>query len=235
MGERFTGTVKWFNDTKGFGFIIPDGEGKDLFVHQSSIRSLGFRSLGEGEAVEYQIEYGDDGRTKAVDVTGPDGAPVQGGRSGGGGGGGGGGRGAGGSYGGGGGSSYGGGGGYGFNGGSGGRGGGGGSRNGGGSYGSGGGRGFGGGGGCRCYNCGENGHMTRDCQSEEGAGGKGGVGGYGQVKKFPISVNEKIPQGYLIFVTAGGESVVFNMHSSLAGKKVVLYGLSGYFNPPPKA
>ncbi|KAL3160227.1 hypothetical protein ABBQ32_010982 [Trebouxia sp. C0010 RCD-2024] len=110
------GTVKWFNATKGFGFITPDAGGEDLFVHQTSIQTEGFRSLAEGEPVEYYLEAGDDGRTKAVSVTGPNGAPPQGsGRQEQGGfGGGGGGRGGGGGYSrGGGGGSYGGQGGYG--------------------------------------------------------------------------------------------------------------------------
>ncbi|KAH7518438.1 hypothetical protein FEM48_Zijuj09G0171600 [Ziziphus jujuba var. spinosa] len=76
MSERVTGTVKWFNDQKGFGFITPSDGGEDLFVHQSSIRSEGFRSLGDGESVEFQIESDADGRSKAVDVTGPNEAPV---------------------------------------------------------------------------------------------------------------------------------------------------------------
>ncbi|XP_020115013.1 glycine-rich protein 2-like [Ananas comosus] len=162
---RLKGTVKWFNDTKGFGFIAPDDGGEDLFVHQSSIKAEGFRSLVEGEAVEFSVAEGDDGRTKAVDVTGPDGLPVQGG-SGGGGGGGGGRRDGYGGGGGRGGGSRGGGysrGGYGFDGGrgGGGRGGGGGGYRGGG--GGGGGYGGGGGGGS-CYNCGETGHIARDCR-----------------------------------------------------------------------
>jgi len=78
MGDKQTGTVKWFNSTKGFGFISPDGGGEDLFVHQTSIKTDGFRSLAEGEAVEFIVEAGDDGRTKAIDVTGPNGAPPQG-------------------------------------------------------------------------------------------------------------------------------------------------------------
>jgi|Transcript_9273 cold shock CspA family protein len=72
-----TGTVKWFNSEKGFGFITPTDGGADLFVHQSSIHSEGFRSLDEGEEVEFRI-IEEGGRTKAVDVTGPQGAYVRG-------------------------------------------------------------------------------------------------------------------------------------------------------------
>jgi len=75
---KHAGTVKWFNATKGFGFITPAGGGEDLFVHQSNINSQGFRSLREGEAVEFDVEAGPDGRSKAVNVTGPEGAPPQG-------------------------------------------------------------------------------------------------------------------------------------------------------------
>ncbi|MCD7450054.1 hypothetical protein HAX54_003110 [Datura stramonium] len=85
-GRRIKGYVKWFSDQKGFGFVTPDDGGDDLFVHQSGIRSEGFRSLSEGEPVEFEVESGDDGRSKAVNVTGPDGAPVKGSRGGGGGG-----------------------------------------------------------------------------------------------------------------------------------------------------
>lgn len=74
---RHRGTVKWFNDTKGFGFISPDDGSEDLFVHQSSIKADGFRSLAEGEQVEFAISESEDGRTKAVDVTGPDGSFVK--------------------------------------------------------------------------------------------------------------------------------------------------------------
>ena len=49
------GKVKWFNDQKGFGFITPDEGGKDLFVHHSEIQADGFRSLQEGQAVEYEL------------------------------------------------------------------------------------------------------------------------------------------------------------------------------------
>lgn len=56
-----TGTVKWFNDTKGFGFITPDGGGDDLFVHQSQIEVSGYRSLAEGQHVEYEASRGQKG------------------------------------------------------------------------------------------------------------------------------------------------------------------------------
>ncbi|KAF4353027.1 hypothetical protein G4B88_010016 [Cannabis sativa] len=85
--ERLNGTVKWFNDQKGYGFITPSDGTEDLFVHQSAIRSDGFRSLADGETVEFQIET-ENNRTKAVDVTGPNEGPVQGTRGGSGGGGG---------------------------------------------------------------------------------------------------------------------------------------------------
>lgn len=52
------GTVKWFNDSKGFGFITPEGGGKDVFVHQTAIASGGFRSLAEGDKVEFEVEQG---------------------------------------------------------------------------------------------------------------------------------------------------------------------------------
>ena len=63
-----TGTVKWFNDEKGYGFITPDDGGRDLFVHYSSIDGGGFRSLAEGAKVNYEEEPGDKG-PKAVSVT----------------------------------------------------------------------------------------------------------------------------------------------------------------------
>jgi len=55
------GTVKWFNDSKGFGFICPEEGGSDLFVHHSEIQSAGFKSLKEGQAVEYEVGQGKKG------------------------------------------------------------------------------------------------------------------------------------------------------------------------------
>jgi CspA family cold shock protein len=56
-----TGTVKWFNATKGFGFIAPDGGGEDLFVHQSEIQMQGYRELQEGQKVEFEVTQGQKG------------------------------------------------------------------------------------------------------------------------------------------------------------------------------
>ena len=58
---RTTGVVKWFNDEKGFGFITPEGGAKDCFVHHSAIQGNGFKSLTEGEQVEFDVVQGQKG------------------------------------------------------------------------------------------------------------------------------------------------------------------------------
>ena len=79
VGAACTGTCKWFDSSKGFGFIAVDGEESDIFVHQSEIYAPGFRSLADGEKVEFKVSADDrTGKLRAVEVTGPDGAYVQG-------------------------------------------------------------------------------------------------------------------------------------------------------------
>ena len=62
------GTVKWFNATKGFGFIAPEGSSNDVFVHISSMERAGIRSLNDGQAVTFDIERGRDGRESAINL-----------------------------------------------------------------------------------------------------------------------------------------------------------------------
>jgi len=63
-----TGTVKWFNSTKGFGFIAPDDGGKDVFVHISAVERAGLKGLEENQKIEYEMVSGRDGRESAGDL-----------------------------------------------------------------------------------------------------------------------------------------------------------------------
>ena len=63
-----TGSVKWFNATKGFGFIAPEGGSKDVFVHISALERSGISSLNDGAKVTFDIEAGRDGRESAVNL-----------------------------------------------------------------------------------------------------------------------------------------------------------------------
>ncbi|MSO74580.1 MAG: cold-shock protein [Alphaproteobacteria bacterium] len=63
-----TGTVKWFNATKGFGFIEPDGGGKDVFVHVSAVQGAGLPTLNEGQKVSFDLATGRDGRASAENL-----------------------------------------------------------------------------------------------------------------------------------------------------------------------
>ncbi|MEN3355873.1 MAG: cold shock protein [Betaproteobacteria bacterium] len=63
-----TGTVKWFNDSKGFGFITPDGGGEDLFAHFSAINMPGFKTLTEGQKVSFEVTAGNQGKKQASNI-----------------------------------------------------------------------------------------------------------------------------------------------------------------------
>lgn len=63
------GTVKWFNPTKGYGFIAPDAGEKDVFVHISAVQKAGMRTLNEGQKIGFEIEQQPNGRAAAVDLT----------------------------------------------------------------------------------------------------------------------------------------------------------------------
>ena len=63
-----TGTVKWFNSTKGFGFIAPDGGGQDVFVHISAVEKAGLTGLKDNQKVSFELQAGRDGRSSAGDL-----------------------------------------------------------------------------------------------------------------------------------------------------------------------
>jgi CspA family cold shock protein len=63
-----TGTVKWFNTTKGFGFIAPDDGGKDVFVHISAVERAGLQGLNDNQKISYELQAGRDGRESASDL-----------------------------------------------------------------------------------------------------------------------------------------------------------------------
>jgi CspA family cold shock protein len=66
--DMATGTVKWFNSTKGYGFIAPEGGGKDVFVHISAVERSGLTGLADNQKVTYDLEAGRDGRESAVNL-----------------------------------------------------------------------------------------------------------------------------------------------------------------------
>lgn len=79
MAERSQGTVKWFSNKKGYGFITPSTEGEnDVFCHQSAIHSEGYRTLGEGWEVEFEVGLDEEGKPKAENVTAIGGGPCTG-------------------------------------------------------------------------------------------------------------------------------------------------------------
>jgi cold shock CspA family protein len=80
----YSGTCKWFNSTKGFGFISVEGEVQDVFVHQSEIFADGYRTLEEGAKVEFKIgrDPKNPDKFRAVEVTGPNGEKIDGGSGG---------------------------------------------------------------------------------------------------------------------------------------------------------
>ncbi len=68
MADKQTGTVKWFNTTKGYGFIAPESGGSDVFVHISAVERSGLTGLADNQKVRYDLQEGRDGRQSAVDL-----------------------------------------------------------------------------------------------------------------------------------------------------------------------
>jgi CspA family cold shock protein len=66
------GTVKWFNPTKGYGFVAPDTGGKDVFVHISAVQKAGLRTLNEGQKISFDVEQQQNGRAAAVNLSAGD-------------------------------------------------------------------------------------------------------------------------------------------------------------------
>lgn len=66
------GVVKWFNPTKGFGFVEPEGGGKDVFVHISAVQKAGMRTLAQGQKISFEMESQKDGRAAAVNLASSD-------------------------------------------------------------------------------------------------------------------------------------------------------------------
>ncbi|MEO0343666.1 MAG: cold-shock protein [Pseudomonadota bacterium] len=63
-----TGTVKWFNETKGYGFILPDAGGADIFVHITAVQAAGLKSLADNQKITYELEVGRNGKEHAIDL-----------------------------------------------------------------------------------------------------------------------------------------------------------------------
>jgi len=67
-GQMATGTVKWFNGRKGFGFIVPDEGDSDVFVHITAVQEAGMETLEEGQKIEFELKEGPNGKTVAADL-----------------------------------------------------------------------------------------------------------------------------------------------------------------------